>query len=46
MKEWLRPKEAQEYCGVSKRTIQNWIKFEGLNIPNGFLLIEGFSQDF
>lgn len=30
MKEWLRLKEAQDFCGVSKRTLQNWIKYEGL----------------
>ncbi len=30
MKGWLRVKEAMEYCGVSERTIYNWIKHEGL----------------
>ncbi len=27
MKGWLRVKEAPEYCGVSKRTIRNWMSY-------------------
>ena len=47
MKEWLRLKEAQDYCGVSKRTIQNWIKYEGLKYSKvrGTVLISVKSLD-
>ncbi|MFC1607143.1 helix-turn-helix domain-containing protein [Candidatus Latescibacterota bacterium] len=30
MKGWLRLKEAQEYCGVSERTLHTWLKERGL----------------
>ena len=42
MKNWLRVKEAQEYCGVSERTVYNWINNEGLKHSkvNGSILIK------
>ena len=30
MKGWFTIEEASEYCGVSKRTMRNWIKTHGL----------------
>ena len=42
---WLRVKDAQEYCGVSERTIHNWLHKDGLKHSkvNGTILIK--SQD-
>ncbi|MFC1512105.1 helix-turn-helix domain-containing protein [Candidatus Latescibacterota bacterium] len=47
MKNWLRVKEAQEYCGVSERTIYNWIKNDGLKYSKvkGIILINRQSLD-
>ena len=30
MRGWLRVHEAAEYCGVSTRTIRDWMKMQGL----------------
>ena len=30
MNGWLRPSDAAKYCGVSPRTIRDWMKVEGL----------------
>jgi len=42
MQGWLRLKEAARYCGVSKRTLQTWIKDEGLRTTRirGSILIK------
>ena len=42
MKCWLRVSEAAKYCGVSIRTIRDWMKVEGLKYSKvrGTVLIQ------